>query len=198
MTVSEQKKRLRAQIRAAERSLSPGERAQSDRLIVAHVLSLPEYQAARSLFCFVGTSREIDTTVILQDALRRGTILCVPLCTGPGKMELRRIENLGQLRPGAYGILEPVPNAPQLNLSQVDLSIIPCVSCDHLGHRLGQGGGYYDRFFSAGANRCALLCREILVRPSIPCEDHDVVFPMVITETGVYRPFQPREGCSYL
>ena len=150
MTVSEQKKQLRAQVRAVERSLSREERAQSDRLIVTHVLSLPEYQAARSLFCFVGTSREIDTTAILQDALRRGTILCVPLCTSPGKMELRRIQDLEQLRPGAYGILEPVPNTTRLDLSCVELSIIPCISCDHLGHRLGQGGGYYDRLFPPG------------------------------------------------
>ena len=198
MTVSEQKKQLRAQVRAAERSLSREERAQSDRLIVTHVLSLPEYQAARSLFCFVGTSREIDTTAILQDALRRGTILCVPLCTSPGKMELRRIKYLEQLRPGAYGNLEPVPNTTRLDLSCVELSIIPCISCDHLGHRLGQGGGYYDRLFSAGADRCVLLCREALVRIPIPCEAHDVVFPMVITETGVYRPGQTGDSRSTL
>lgn len=197
MTILEQKKQLRAQVRAAERSLSQEERVRSDRLITAHVLSLPEYQAAGSLFCFVGTSREIDTTTILRDALRRKMTLCVPLCTGPGKMELRHIQDLEQLRPGKYGILEPAPDTTQLDLSSVELSIIPCVSCDHLGHRLGQGGGYYDRFFSAGTDRCALLCRESLVRIPIPCDTHDVVFPMVITETGVYRPGQTSD-CRFL
>ena len=72
-------------------------------------------------------------------------------------------------------------------LDQVDLSIIPCVSCDRLGHRLGQGTGFYDRFFAGNPENAAMLCRESLLRTIIPREPHDVVFPLVITEFGVYR-----------
>lgn len=58
---------------------------------------MPEYQAAGTIFCFVGTPHEIDTRPILENALAAGKRLCVPLCTGPGMMELRQITTLSQL-----------------------------------------------------------------------------------------------------
>lgn len=187
MTISETKRNLRTEVRAVERQLSPDERAQSDKEIISNVLNLPEYQNARCVFCFVGTIREVDTTAILLNAFSQRKILCVPLCTGKGIMELHQISALNQLHRGTYGILEPDPDTPCVDLSSVELSIIPCVSCDYKGHRLGQGGGYYDRFFSGGTERTVMLCRECLIRERIPCETHDLVFPAVVTELGVYR-----------
>lgn len=187
MTISETKRNLRTEVRAVERQLSPDERAQSDKEIISNVLNLPEYQNARCVFCFVGTTREVDTTAILLNAFSQRKILCVPLCTGEGVMELHQISALNQLHRGTYGILEPDPDTPCVDLSSVELSIIPCVSCDYKGHRLGQGGGYYDRFFSGGTERTVMLCRECLIRERIPCETHDLVFPAVVTELGVYR-----------
>lgn len=187
MTSAEGKKLLRSKIRGMEKKLTAEERTKSDQLITQHIMSLPEYESAKCLFYFVGTAREIDTTAILQDALHRGIKVCVPLCTEPGIMELRQIRNFTELRPGAYGIPEPVSDTVRVNPAEVELSIIPCVSCDHLGHRLGQGGGYYDRFFQDGTENCILLCREKLVHTPIPCEIHDAVFPVVVTDIGVYR-----------
>ena len=102
-------------------------------------------------------------------------------------MEPRQITSLDQLHRGAYGVLEPEEDTPKMTLDQVDLSIIPCVSCDRLGHRLGQGTGFYDRFFAGNPENAAMLCRESLLRTIIPREPHDVVFPLVITEFGVYH-----------
>lgn len=52
------------------------------------------------------------------------------------------------LQTGAYGILEPDANAPNLLASQVDLILVPAVACDRRGYRLGYGGGFYDRLLS--------------------------------------------------
>lgn len=187
MELTEQKRKLRTEVRAAERALTQQERADSDQRITKNVLMIPAYREAGSIFCFVGSSREIDTTGILLDALRAGKRLCVPLCTGDGIMELREIHSLEELHKGAYGILEPDDSTPQVDFSEVSLSIIPCVSCSKAGYRLGQGGGYYDRFFAKGTEKTVLLCREKLMRESVPREAHDVVFPVVLTERGIYR-----------
>lgn len=89
----------------------------------------------------MGTGWEIDTRPILSAALTDGKRLCVPLCTGPGLMELRQIMALDQLAPGAYGLPEPPSDAPAVAVDAVDLAVLPCMGCNHLGHRLGRGRG---------------------------------------------------------
>lgn len=191
MTIAEQKRCLRTEVRRMERQLTNEYRQQSTDKIVASVKKLPEYQAAHCIFCFVGTKREIDTRTLLQDILSQGKRLCVPLCVEDGIMELREITSLTQLAPGAYGILEPATDTKKVQLQEIDLSVIPCVSCDREGHRLGQGGGYYDRLFAQETSSAVMLCREQLLSVSIPTEPFDQIFPCVVTETGVYRRGQP-------
>lgn len=191
MTRQEEKKQLRRVIREREAQLSPRYQADSARAIAAHLLAMPEYQAAGTVFCFVGTAREIDTRPILEDALAAGKRLCVPLCVDKGVMELREVTDLGQLAPGAYGILEPPAGASAVPADDVDLAILPCVTCDHLGHRLGKGGGYYDRFLSHYRGGTVLLCREKLIREEIPLEPHDYPVPWVLTEKGLYEDGTP-------
>ena len=187
MTRQEEKQQLRAVMRARERQLSDRYRRESDQAIAAHLTAMPEYQAAGTIFCFVGTPHEIDTRPILKNALAAGKRLCVPLCTGPGMMELRQITTLSQLSPGAYGIPEPPEDAPTVSVDETDFAILPCLTCNHLGHRLGQGQGYYDRFLAHYRSGAVLLCREKLVREEIPLEPHDYPIPWVLTERGLYE-----------
>lgn len=187
MTRQEEKQQLRAVMRARERQLSDRYRRESDQAIAAHLTAMPEYQAAGTIFCFVGTPHEIDTRSILENALAAGKRLCVPLCTGPGMMELRQITTLSQLSPGAYGIPEPPEDAPTVSVDETDFAILPCLTCNHLGHRLGQGQGYYDRFLAHYRSGTVLLCREKLIREEIPLEPHDYPIPWVLTERGLYE-----------
>ena len=174
MTKTEEKRRLRRTMQALEGNLSSRYKEASSRAITDHLLAMPEYQESGTVFCFVGTEREIDTRPILEDALASGKRLCVPLCTGPGIMELRQITELSQLSPGAYGIPEPPAGAPRVDTDAVDFAILPCVTCNHPGQRLGRGG-------------TVLLCREKLIREEIPLEPHDYPVPWVLTERGLYE-----------
>ena len=191
MTKAEEKQAMRKTIRALEKTLSPAYKADSSAAITRHLLALPEYQAAGTVFCFVGTAHEIDTAGILRDALQRGKRLGVPLCVGDGLMELRQIASLEQLAPGAYGILEPPPESPLVEPDGVDFAVLPCLSCSHSGHRLGQGGGFYDRFLSRYQGGAVLLCREKLIREDIPLEPHDCPIPWVLTERGLWEDGVP-------
>ena len=195
MTKTEEKQQLRRTMRALESGLSARYKAESSRAIAAHLLAMPEYQEAGTVFCFVGTDREIDTRPILEDVLAAGKRLCVPQCVGKGIMELRQVTDLRQLIPGAYGILEPSADAPLVSLDEVDFAILPCLTCNHLGQRLGQGGGYYDRFLSHYRGGTVLLCREKLIREEIPLEPHDHPVPWVLTERGLYEDGTPARLC---
>lgn len=187
MTRQEEKQQLRAIIRRMEAELTPEYRRKSDRAIARRLLAMPEYQAADTVFCFVGTSREIDTRPILEAALEAGKQLCVPLCTAPGQMEPRQITALNQLAPGSFGIPEPSADALLFPVDAIDFAVLPCVTCNHAGQRVGHGGGYYDRFLSRYRGGTVLLCRELLIRQEIPVEPHDYPVPWVLTERGLYE-----------
>lgn len=187
MTRQEEKQQLRAIIRRLEAALTPEYKAKSDRAIARRLLAMPEYREAETVFCFVGTAHEIDTRPILERILADGKTLCVPLCTAPGVMEPRRLTALEQLVPGAFGILEPPADAPLVPVDAIDLAVLPCVTCNHAGQRVGHGGGYYDRFLSHYRGGTVLLCREQLIRQEIPVEPHDYPVPWVLTERGLYE-----------
>ena len=185
MTRQEEKQQLRAIVRRLEAALAPEYRAKSARSIAHRLLAMPEYQEAQTVFCFVGTDREIDTRPILEDILAAGKTLCVPLCTEPGRMESRQITDLNQLVPGRYGLLEPTADTPVIPVDAIDFAVLPCVTCNYLGQRLGHGGGYYDRYLQQITGTQAVLCRTALMCDEIPMEAHDRTIDFVICEAGV-------------
>ncbi len=191
MTRQEEKAALRATMRRLEATLSPRYRKTADRAISAHLTAMPEYLAAETVFCFVSVREEIDTLSILRHALEAGKKLCVPLCREKGIMETRLISDLSCLQKGAYGIPEPPADAPAAKTDDIDFAILPCLTCNHAGQRLGRGGGYYDRFLSHYRGGTVLLCREKLIREEIPVEPHDYPVPWVLTELGLYEDGTP-------
>lgn len=187
MTKSEEKKILRTSIRAEIPVLAEKYTLAADEKITAQLSEMPEYLSAETVFCFVGTEREINTRPFLETVLAAEKKLCVPLCIGRGIMVLKQITDLGQLVLGSYGIMEPPDDAPTVSPDDVDFSVIPCLSCDRAGHRLGQGGGFYDRFFTAYRGPAVLVCRQRLMREEIPVEPHDAIIHWVLTEKGLYE-----------
>ena len=191
MTTDTEKQQLRKTMRRLASQLSPRYRAAADEAIARHLLSLPEYRSAGAVFCFVSAGREIDTRPILERTLADGRTLCVPLCVADGVMELRAVRDLKELSHGAYGILGPPADSPALSPDQIDLAVIPCVTCSREGRRLGRGGGYYDRFLAHYRGAAVLLCRERLLRQEIPFDLHDYPIPWVITEAGLFEDGTP-------
>ena len=187
MTRQEEKKQLRRTMQTLEAQLSEKYKQTSSQAIAMHLLAMPEYLAAETVFCFVGTSCEIDTMAILTHALSSEKRLCVPRCVDKGIMELCQITTLDQLAPGTYGLLEPSADAPTISIDDVDFAVLPCTTCNHAGQRLGKGGGYYDRFLSHYRGGTVLLCREKLIREEIPVEPHDYPVPWVLTERCLYE-----------
>ena len=136
------KQTLRAEVSARVKNLSPTYCREADAAICRWVIQSAQYQEAGTIFCYVGTEREIDTMALLRDALRDGKTLAVPLCLPEkGLMEARRIEGLGDLVSGRYGILAPKLDCPVVAPESFDLAIVPCCTGNAKGQRLGYGGG---------------------------------------------------------
>jgi 5-formyltetrahydrofolate cyclo-ligase len=187
-TIAEQKAALRKEIRQRIRELdSAAARASSDAICKQATENIGEYAAAKTLFCFVGTKMEIDTVPIILDALGEGKTVAVPLCVGDGIMEARRITGMDDLEEGAYGILEPAASCGLVAPEEIDFAIVPCISCDRSCARLGQGGGFYDRFMDGKGFPAFALCREELLLDRVPAEPWDLPVDAVVTEHAIYR-----------
>lgn len=179
------KQELRALVAAQVKNLSPVYCREADEAICRGVLHSRPYQDARTVFCYVGTEREVNTMPILRAALQEGRTLAVPLCTAPGVMEARVITGLGDLVTGKYGILAPRASCPVLEPGDIDVAAVPCCTGNERGERLGYGGGYYDRYLPRTRCPALLLCRARLLHEDIPTEPHDLRMNYLVTERGV-------------
>ena len=176
------KQELRAIVKAKVAQLSQEYCQTADTAIFRHVIDLPEYQQAKTIFCYVGTAIEIDTMPILQDVLQKEKTLVFPQCVDKGIMEAYQIHSLTDLQPGKYGILEPVSSCFQVEPATIDLCLIPCLACSKGGKRLGYGGGYYDRYLKRADFLRVALCRAELLVENIPVDTYDVKVDIVISE----------------
>lgn len=180
------KKDLRKKTAALVSTLEKEYCAGADLSIRTHILSSPEYAAAHTIFCYVGTSREINTMPMILQALSEGKRIGVPLCKKMGIMEVREIRSEADLVPGAYDILAPREDAPLIQPEEIDLCIVPCMTCNHKGERLGYGGGFYDRFLEKTRCPKMMLCREKVMTEVIPTEPHDLIMESVVSELGIF------------
>ena len=177
MSVIEEKKALRTFIRKKARTLDPAYKAESSAAICRHILALEEYRRAKVVFAFAGTEKEIDTSLLMNETIAAGKT--IDLCV---------VRSMDDLEAGAYGILEPKQSCPLVTAAEIDFAVVPCLSFDRRGRRLGQGGGYYDRLLPQLRCPTALICREQLLSPEVPVEEHDMRCTMLITEKGVLTP----------
>ena len=179
------KKELRAVIAAEVAALDSTYCETADAAICAAVWESELYKSARTMFCYIGTDREIDTKALLLRALKDGKRLALPLCTGKGIMEAREIHSLSDLVSGKFGIPAPGENCPIIAPEEFDLVIVPCSTGNEKGQRLGYGGGFYDRYLGKTTCPKVLLCRKALVKAEIPVEEHDLIMDHLVTEDGL-------------
>lgn len=177
MTCSQKKCELRKQLLATANSLET-EKGE----IAKKVLALPQWQNAKTVFCYVSYKYEPDTMPILRAAFAQNKRVCVPFCIGGGIMKALQIHSLEDLSLGKFNILTPYENADEILPLDIDLAVIPCLGADINGGRIGKGGGYYDRFLLKCRQSCykVLLCRKELIAQNIPFEKHDIKADILI------------------
>lgn len=185
--MSESKREMRRI--AAEKEKNAGETylRESDAAAFRTLFSLPEYRAARTVFCYLGVGTEPDTRAVIARALSDGKTVALPRVVGKGHMEARLISALSDLTEGTFGIPEPSQDTETLDPAETDLAIVPAAAFDREGYRLGRGGGYYDRYLARFGGVSVGLARERLLRDAVPREAHDRPVDILITECGVIK-----------
>ncbi len=189
-SVAELKKSIREQSHAARNALA--EKDAFSKLIVARVLALPEYHAARTVMFYVDVRSEVRTRQALPESLASGKKIVIPYCVD-GELELFHLESMDELELGMYRILEPKAElrtvaAKKVDVTDLDLIIVPGVAFDRRGGRTGHGKGYYDKLLEHCRAETPLvaLAFECQMFPEIPMDEHDIFMDKVVTEAAVY------------
>lgn len=180
--VNDPKTTLRQEIRTALIAYTEAELEEIDRKIVRQLMDTERYLHSRRIFLYASKFPEISTMYLIETAIETGKIVALPKSMPAGEMEFYRYS--GKLRAGRYGILEPVSDT-MLRPVADDLMIVPGLCFAKNGHRLGQGGGYYDRYLAKYPCHTIGLCRDAFLQETVYTEWNDFPVDCVITETAV-------------
>ena len=158
------------------------EKSEKSEKIMKALISSPFYKTATNIFVYVSTEDEVDTRTLIEKMLSDGKTLSAPKCTEKGIMKACGFSQISELVPDKFGILAPTGK----EVGQIDLILVPGVAFSQKLHRLGYGGGYYDRFLKENdAITCGLFFEE--QKGEFLCEEHDVSLDFIITDTKIYE-----------
>jgi 5-formyltetrahydrofolate cyclo-ligase len=140
----------------------------------------------KNILLFYPVGRETAIHPIFRDLLKAGYNLYFPKIY-KDRIEFFRINNLNGFVPGEMDIPEPNGNTDKWRNNFEGICIIPGVSFDRKGNRIGYGKGYYDKFLSNQKGLLKIgLCYEEQVENQLPVEDWDIPMNILITEAGIF------------
>lgn len=184
--MAEAKARLRAAMRARRAGLSPADVAAASAAVGRRLQSLPAMAEARRVAAYLAVRGEVPLDGLLDGERRE--VFTLPRVVGDD-LEFVVWRDGQTLEPGAFGIPEPV-GGEVVAFADHDLVLVPLTAFDGGCHRLGQGGGFYDRALAALAPGAA---RPVTVGVAhsfqqvdvVPRDSWDVPLDAVVTETGL-------------
>ena len=175
----EDKRELRAMIRQQKRAMTEQEICQKSSRLMELFCASEAYQKADAIYGYLPYNQEVRTTPMLQKALDDGKRVAVPKIFGD-EMKFIWLEDLTQVAPGYSKIPEPLEDGPMADDPNA-LVLMPGLAFDPQGHRIGYGGGFYDRFLEQEPNHPTLaLCYDFQMLSHLETEEHDIPVDCVL------------------
>jgi 5-formyltetrahydrofolate cyclo-ligase len=162
------------------------ERVSASATIANRVVRMPAFVHSRLVACYLSIGSEVDTSAIILRAWRMKKRIFVPNTRGGGQLTFHEIRPDSEFASGPFGIPQPTGGAV-LAASRFDLVIVPVVAFDSDHHRIGMGGGYYDRTFSFLRHR-KLFLKPKLVGVAFECQKIEKIAPNP-WDIGLFRIF---------
>ncbi len=170
---------LRRSIRERKRAMTEEEIVSSSEALGKLFTQSEAYQKAKTIYGYLPYNQEVRTVPMLEQALREGKQVAVPKVYGD-EMKFILITDLSLVEKGYAGIPEPIADGP-IAEDQTALVLMPGLAFDPQGHRIGYGGGFYDKFLAAEPDHPTLaLCYEFQMLPELKTEAHDIPVDWVL------------------
>lgn len=179
------KKEIRAEVKKRRREADEETLHEKSLQILDRFRQIAAYRDASLLLAYVDAKREVETRLLMRGAWNDGKKVAAPRVDGNGIMHFYYLHSLEDLEPGAFGIMEPRTECPLCEPEQ-GLLLMPGVAFDEQCHRVGYGGGYYDRYLEKHPGLIHIaLAFEFQIFPEVPSEEHDIRPEMIVTENRI-------------
>ncbi|MBE6959995.1 MAG: 5-formyltetrahydrofolate cyclo-ligase [Ruminococcaceae bacterium] len=173
------KKALRAHIRQLKLALSQDAICTASKNLTEQFLAHPLYHRAKTIYGYLPYNQEVLTWALLEQARKDGKQVAVPKVYDD-EMRFILLDDLSQVAPGYASIPEPIADGPVAS-DPTALVLMPGLAFDREGHRIGYGGGFYDRFLAAEPGHPTIaLCYEFQLLEHIPTEEFDIPVDCVL------------------
>ena len=170
---------LRRQIREKKRAMTAEEIRQRSEKLAELFAGTEAYRQAKTIYGYMPYNQEVRTVPMLEQALRDGKRVAVPKCYGD-EMKFIYLDDLTKVAKGYAGIPEPIGDGPVAH-DETALVLMPGLAFDPQGHRIGYGGGFYDKFLSREPDHPTIaLCYDFQVLPHLDTEEHDIPVDTVL------------------
>jgi 5-formyltetrahydrofolate cyclo-ligase len=139
---------LRQRFRQRRRQLTSEEQRRASKAVLEQCLNQTEFKHARSVACYLAEDGELDPKPIIEYCWQQGKQVCLPVLHPfcKGHLLFVRYSADSIMRPNRFNIPEPALTCADIvPLATLDIIFTPLVAFDEQGHRLGMGGGFYDR-----------------------------------------------------
>jgi len=147
--------------------------------LAALFLASEAYRNAKTIYGYLPYNQEVRTVPMLEQALKDGKRVAVPKCYGD-EMKFIFMEDLSLVEKGYAGIPEPIADGPVAD-DETALVLMPGLAFDPLGHRIGYGGGFYDKFLAQEPGHPTLaLCYEFQMLEHLETEEFDIPVDCVL------------------
>ena len=173
------KKELRRSIRERKRAMTEEEIVSRSEKLGVLFAQIEAYKNAKTIYGYLPYNQEVRTVPMLEQALKDGKKVAVPKVYGD-EMKFLYLDDLTKVSKGYAGIPEPIADGPVAD-DETALVLMPGLAFDPQGHRIGYGGGFYDKFLAAEPNHPTLaLCYEFQLLPELDTEEHDIPVDTVL------------------
>jgi 5-formyltetrahydrofolate cyclo-ligase len=170
---------LRKQIRDQKRAMTEAQIEEKSRLLGEKFAASEAYQNAKTIYGYLPYNQEVRTVPMLQQAIRDGKKVAVPRVCGDD-MIFFYMTDFDRVEKSSFGIPEPLGDEPVAD-DPTALVLMPGLAFDKEGHRIGYGGGFYDRFLAAEPDHPTLaLCYDFQMLPNVETEEFDIPVDFII------------------
>jgi len=195
---------IRRQCRTERNALQPQQRQEYALAFAQHISKTKLYKTSHRIACYFSHDGELDLSPLIEIAWRHNKQVYLPVLQAPFTQRIlfAKYDEDTILVSNRFGIAEPAVAAhKRIKPQALDIILAPLVAFDRNGHRLGMGGGYYDRSLGFLRQRhywhrpaligCAFHFQE---RAKLPKEKWDVGLAAVCTDRG-FSAIRPSSTC---